>query len=85
MSAAPATLARISDRKGSIAAGMDADFVIWNPDEEFLVEPNRLEQRHKVTPYAGMRLCGRVHDTWLRGPPVWKRGQPVGAPAGRLL
>lgn len=32
-----AQLARLGHRKGSIAVGMDADFVIWNPDEEITV------------------------------------------------
>lgn len=32
-----AKLARLHHRKGSIAVGMDADFVIWNPDEQITV------------------------------------------------
>jgi len=32
-----ARLARLDHSKGSIAVGMDADFVIWNPDEEITV------------------------------------------------
>jgi allantoinase len=67
LSAAPARLAGFDARKGSIEPGKDADLVIWDPDAEFVVDETRLRQRHKRTPYAGLRLRGRVHQTWARG------------------
>jgi allantoinase len=67
LSAAPARLAGIDGRKGSIAPGKDADLVIWNPDAEFTVDEASLHQRHKRTPYAGRRLRGRVIATYARG------------------
>src|SRR6185312_8637056 len=71
MSEAPAALAGLAPRKGRIAAGHDADLVIWDPDAEWTVEPSRLQQRHKLTPYAGRRLRGTVRETWVRGARVW--------------
>jgi allantoinase len=56
----PARLAGIEKRKGSISVGGDADLVIWNPDETFTVDPERLHHRHKITPYAGRELGGVV-------------------------
>ena len=53
--------------KGRIAVGYDADFVALAPEETFTVDPSRLHHRHPVTPYAGQRLHGVVHMTWLRG------------------
>jgi allantoinase len=85
MSAAPAALAGLAGRKGMIAVGADADLVIWNPDEGFLVDASRLQQRHKLTPYAGRRLRGLVHETFVRGQRVWSQGRLAHASSGQLL
>ena len=39
----PAKLSRLSHRKGKIAVGMDADFVLWDPNESFVVSENKVE------------------------------------------
>ncbi len=83
--AAPARLAGLGDRKGTLEPGRDADLVVWYPDEEFSVTPALLRHRHKVTPYAGRSLFGRVAATYLRGEPVFDRGGFPGPPAGRWL
>ena len=85
LSEAPARLAGLHDRKGRIAPGYDADLVVWDPDAAWTVDPSRLQQRHKVTPYAGRRLAGRVQTTFLRGTPVWEDGRLIAAGSGRLL
>jgi allantoinase len=71
MSAAPARLAGVAGRKGSIEPGKDADLVIWDPDAELVVDETELAQRHKQTPYAGRRLRGRVIATYARGRVVY--------------
>jgi len=76
MSAAPARLAGLDGRKGSIEPGKDADLVVWDPDAEFVVDETRLHQRHRRTPYAGMRLRGRVYETWARGRLVYRDAGP---------
>ena len=73
MSTGPAKLGRLADRKGKIAAGYDADIVIWNPDASFVVDPSRLEHRHKLTPYAGRTLFGVVEKTFVKGRAVFSR------------
>ena len=85
MSEASARLAGLHDRKGRIAPGYDADLVVWDPDAGWTVDSSRLQQRHKLTPYAGRRLTGRVHTTFLRGTPVWRDGRLIAAGSGRLL
>ena len=85
MSLAPAALAGLGDRKGTIAPGRDADLIVWDPDAEFVVDPCTLKQRHKLTPYEGRRLRGIVRKTFLRGQLVWDSVEGIAAPAGRLL
>jgi allantoinase len=67
MSAGPARLAGLSDRKGKLVAGYDADVVIWNPDASFTVDTAKLLHRHKLTPYAGRELFGEVLATYVGG------------------
>jgi allantoinase len=85
MCSGPARLARLEERKGAIAAGYDADVVVWNPEEKFVVRPEMLFHRHKLTPYAHQELCGVVEATFLRGSLIYDRGRFVGAPRGVLL
>jgi allantoinase len=84
MSAAPARLAGLDGRKGAIAAGRDADLVVFDPDATFRVDPASLHHRHPLTPYAGRMLHGVVLETWLRGRTIHDRGR-FAAPAGTTL
>jgi allantoinase len=85
MSAAPAALAGLAERKGRIAEGFDADLVVWDPDVQFIVDSARLQQRHKLTPYAGRSLFGAVLTTFVRGERVWDRGRLARAYGGQVL
>jgi len=67
MTVGTARLAGLSDRKGKIAEGFDADITIWNPDASFVVNGAELEHRHAVTPYAGRELFGQVVSTYVAG------------------
>lgn len=67
MSAAPARLTGLDERKGSIAEGFDADLVIWDPESSYVVDAEKLEHRHKVTPYSGRELYGKVMETYVGG------------------
>ena len=83
MSAAPARLAGCAMRKGSIAPGFDADFVVFDTESEFVVTEDRLHYRHPLSPYLGERLRGVVKATYLRGKPVFLEGEFPGEPVGR--
>jgi allantoinase len=67
MAAAPARFAGLGGRKGAIAPGADADFAVFDPEATWTVTPDDLHFRHKVSPYLGAKLRGRVVETWLRG------------------
>ena len=81
----PARLAGLAGKKGAIAVGCDADFVIWDADAKFHVDLAQLHHRHKVTPYAGRELCGRVETTYLRGRKIFERGELSAGPVGHVL
>ena len=82
MSEAPANLAGCHSRKGRLAAEYDADFVILDTENEFVVSENRLHYRHPVSPYLGEKLRGVVKATYLRGRKVFSDGQFPGDPTG---
>jgi allantoinase len=80
----PARLAGLESRKGAIAIGRDGDLVIWDPDQAFTVDAEKLHHRHALTPYQGRTLYGRVEQTFLRGQLVYDRGA-FAVPSGQWL
>src|SRR5580698_4289795 len=74
----PARLAGLTGRKGALAAGYDADIVVLEPDSEWTVTEAELGFRHKLSPYLGARLRGRVLETYLRGECIFNDGYQGG-------
>jgi allantoinase len=72
----PARLAGLTGQKGALATGHDADFAVFDPDVAWTVTEEDLRFRHKVSPYLGTPLRGRVLETYLRGECIyWWRSQ----------
>src|SRR5690606_13788121 len=69
--------------KGDIAEGLDADLVLVDPDESFVVDAAASESEQGYTPFQGMELTGRVKSTWLRGQEIWDGARIIGTPRGR--
>ncbi len=85
MAAGPARLAGFTGRKGVLAPGADADLVVFDPDAAWTVTPDDLHFRHKLSPYLGANLRGRVQETWLRGRRIFRDGKFESEPTGREL
>jgi allantoinase len=83
MSTQPAKLAGLEGRKGAIAAGYDADLVVFDPDAQITLSVADLHNRHPVSPYLGEKLHGRVLATFVRGVAVFKDGSFADLPIGR--
>lgn len=83
MSEKPAQLAGCNTRKGRLAEGYDADFVVLDSEAEFTVRENRLHHRHPISPYLGEKLQGVVKRTYLRGKLIFQEGTFPGETSGR--
>lgn len=57
----------ISGGKGSLEPGKDADFVLVDPQATYFIDPSAMLSKNRITPFAGMRLSGRIIGTFLRG------------------
>ncbi|OZJ05998.1 hypothetical protein BZG36_01152 [Bifiguratus adelaidae] len=71
LSEKPAQNTQLFDRKGSLHVGKDADFVIFRPDEEYVVSQESLRFKNKLSPYVGRQMKGRVVRTIIRGHTVY--------------
>jgi allantoinase len=68
----PARICGLSDRKGQIAVGRDADLVLFDPEAQWTVAPQGEFSRNAGSPYLGWQLSGRVKQTIVRGRSVWQ-------------
>lgn len=53
--------------KGRVAAGYDADLALVRVDTDAELTREELRDRHRLSPYIGRRLSGRVERVLLRG------------------
>ncbi|MGC9315061.1 MAG: dihydroorotase [bacterium] len=61
----------ISNRKGSIGIGKDADFAVIDPSSKWLVRGADFLSMGKITPFEGMVFEGQVVKTFLRGKQIY--------------
>jgi allantoinase len=85
MALRPAKLAGLDAKKGAIAVGKDADFVVFDEAAEARVRADDLYCRHAVSPYVGEALRGQVVATYVRGECVFEGGAFAKGLHGRAL
>ena len=73
MSLCPAQILGID--AGRLYEGGPADIVLLDPGEEWVVNPDALHGKSRNTPFAGMRLTGKVKATICAGRVVYRDGE----------
>ena len=53
--------------KGRMSLGVDADLTIFDPDEEWVIDPEQFASKARNTPFAGHKVKGRVKYTIVGG------------------
>ncbi len=82
---APAKFSGLGDRKGRIQTGYDADLVIFDDKCSTEIDPDTIRYRHKITPYAGRKVRGKVMATYLRGQKIYGNDTMYGKPLGQSI
>ena len=70
----PAKLYGLYPRKGCIAAGADADIVVYDPAADHTLRAADMVSRCDYTPFEGFRTSGSIAAVYLRGMPAVESG-----------
>ena len=70
MSTTPADILRLS--RGRMSLGAQADLVLFDPDEEWTVDPEQFASKARNTPFAGRKVKGRVKYTIVKGQVIYQ-------------
>jgi len=83
----PARIAGVYPRKGSLLVGSDADLVLWDLEEPWVIDPGSQQfSKNPWSPFEGRKIRARVARTVVRGETVYSDGEiRVGAGFGRFL
>lgn len=81
----PAKFLKAENKKGRLAAGYDADIICWNPEEKFIPTEETVFFRHKISPYIGKELCGKVLRTIVNGETVFENNKTKNLNKGKWL
>lgn len=66
----PAALLKLN--KGTLSEDADADITIFNPEESWILSPEKIHSRSHNSPWLNQNLTGRVHYTFVGGNLVYK-------------
>jgi dihydropyrimidinase len=82
VAAAPAGVFGLAERKGTLAAGMDADVVIFDPGASKRLDVASLHMASDHSPYADRTVAGWPSRVFSRGRTVALDGEPAGDARG---
>ena len=72
LSAAPAALLGLD--KGTLSPGRDADLVIFDPDEAWVIDKEQFVSKGRNTPFHGRAVRGKVKYTISQGNIIYMEG-----------
>ena len=72
MSASPAALLGLD--KGTLAVGTDADLVLFDPGQEWVIDKNQFASKGRNTPFHGRTVRGKVKYTISQGNIIYMEG-----------
>ena len=82
----PAKIFGLDKNKGTIAPGMDADFILYDPSKKNIVSQDNMHSAGDYTIWERLQLKGYPVSTYSRGVLVQKNGEFLGSPGnGRFL
>lgn len=81
----PARLAGLSESKGRIAPGYDADLVVVDPRGSTTFSPKLMRSRQKHGALEGMTVAFAIKSVYLRGTAVLSHGRLAGRAGGRMV
>ena len=70
MSTTPADILRLP--RGRMSLGAQADLVLFDPDEEWTVDPEQFASKARNTPFAGWKVKGKVKYTIVKGEIIYQ-------------
>jgi len=78
----PAKIFGLSPKKGTIAVGSDADFVIFDPDKKDFISKDKMftKCRDSALVYNGWEVYGKPEKTIVRGKVVFDSGEITVSP-----
>ena len=80
VSTAPARIFGMYPKKGVLAAGSDADIVLWDPTVAHTISAQTHHMRVDYSMFEGFKVKGNARDVYSRGELVVSKGEFIGKP-----
>jgi dihydroorotase len=73
MSTNPAKLFNL--KKGLIKEDMDADLIIIDMDNEYIIDKSKFQSKSRNTPFDGYKVFGKINHSIITGKIIVKDGE----------